>query len=515
MAGIAIRNEATGTLRIINRTFYSKQSINGGAFSTLAPFLFLELRLMLSKKLFGIKLLAIAMFCFVFTTHAQQIAFPGAEGFGKYASGGRGGKVVEVTNLNDSGDGSFRAALEQYPNDPITVVFRVSGIIELKSSLVIRRSNVTIAGQTAPGDGICLKDHSFVLSGAGKGGNKGNIIIRYIRSRPGGTLKTGLYGFDMENCDHVIIDHCSFSWANEECAAMYDTKNTTVQWCIVSEGLYEAGHAKGHRSYCGVWGGQYASYHHNLIANQNSRTVRFNGGRAHDTIALIDYRNNVIYNWGSPNAPYGGDIKIPGAVSQVNLVNNYYKPGPATSTTLKFMHALDAGKDSKGVGEWYLSGNVMEGDKRLTKDNWQGLDLAEVPEDLRPKAKSAKPFNVAIALPVQSAKDAYEAVLKNAGATLPKRDAVDARVVNEAKTKTATGMGVFGKPGIIDMPSAVGGWPTYNNATAAVDSDHDGMPDSWEKKNGLNPNDAKDGNKVASDGYTMLEKYLNELTEIK
>ena len=450
----------------------------------------------------------------LYAVQAQQIAFPGAEGFGKYASGGRGGKVVEVTNLNDSGDGSFRSALEQYPNDPITVVFRVSGIIELKTSLVIKRSNVTMAGQTAPGDGICLKDHSFAMSGAGKGGNKGNIIIRYIRSRPGGTLKTGLYGFDMENCHDVIIDHCSFSWANEEVAAMYDTKNTTVQWCIMSEGLYEAGHAKGHRSYCGVWGGQYASYHHNLIADNNSRTVRFNGGRAHDTIALIDYRNNVIYNWGNPNAPYGGDIKIPGAVSQVNMVNNYYKPGPATPTTLKFMHALDAGKASTGVGQWYLSGNIMDGDKELTKDNWKGLDLAEIPEELRPKAKSDKAFDVAVALPKQSAKDAYEDVLKNAGATLPKRDATDARVVNEARTKTATGMGAFGKPGIIDRPSAVGGWATYNSATVPVDTDHDGMPDEWEKKHGLNPNDAKDGNKLAKDGYTMLEKYLNALTNI-
>jgi len=474
-----------------------------------------ELAIQAPSKKTSLLLFSITLLVMLFAAtkvNAQPIAFPGAEGFGKYATGGRGGKVVAVTNLNDNGEGSFRWALEQYPNDPITVVFRISGIIELKSSLVIRRSNVTIAGQTAPGDGICLKDHSFVLSGAGKGGNKGNIIIRYIRSRPGGTLKTGLYGFDMENCHDVIIDHCSFSWANEECAAMYDTKNTTVQWCIVSEGLYEAGHAKGHRSYCGVWGGQYASYHHNLIANNNNRTVRFNGGRAHDTVALIDYRNNVIYNWGSPNAPYGGDVKIPGAVSQVNMVNNYYKPGPATSSTLKFMHALYTGKASTGIGEWYLSGNIMDGDKRLTKDNWKGLDLAEIPEEARPKAKSEKPFDVSVALPQQSAKDAYEAVLKNAGATLPKRDAVDARIVNETKTGTATGMGAFGKPGIIDSPSAVGGWPTYNNAPAPTDTDHDGMPDDWEKRNGLNPTDAKDGNKLSHDGYTMLEKYLNELT---
>lgn len=260
---------------------------------------------------------------------AQQIAFPGADGFGKYATGGRGGKVIAVTNLYDDGAGSFRWALEQYPGEPLTVIFKVSGLIELQTKIQIKRSNLTIAGQTAPGDGICLKNQSLILNGASSKGNHGNIIIRYIRSRPGGTDKKGLYGFDMENCHNVIVDHCSFSRANEECAAMYDTKNTTVQWCIVSEGLYSAGHMKGNRSFGGVWGGQYASYHHNLIAHLNNRAIRFNGARAHDTIALIDYRNNVIYNWGNANAAYGGEVNIAGGVSQVNMVNNYYKPGPA------------------------------------------------------------------------------------------------------------------------------------------------------------------------------------------
>jgi hypothetical protein len=319
----------------------------------------------------------------------------------------------------------------------------------------------------------------------------------------------------MENCHDVIIDHCSFSWANEEVAAMYDMKNTTVQYCIVSEGLYEAGHQKGHRSYGGVWGGQYASYHHNLIAHQNSRAVRFNGSRAHDTIALIDYRNNVIYNWGSPNAPYGGDMKIKNGVSQVNMVNNYYAPGPATSNTLKFMQALYAGETSTGTGEWHLSGNIMYGNKSLTNDNWQGLDLANIPESERAKARSRNAFEISAAIPLQSAKDAFADVLANAGATLPKRDAVDARIVNETKTKTAKGMGVFGKAGIIDNPAAVGGWPVYNTAPAPVDTDNDGMPDTWEKQNGLNANDASDRNKIDSDGFTMLEKYLNSLVHQK
>ncbi|RZL64298.1 MAG: hypothetical protein EOO93_07230, partial [Pedobacter sp.] len=209
------------------------------------------------------------------------------------------GKVYTVTNLNDAGAGSFREAFNAYPGEPLTIVFTVGGTIELQSQLKVNRSNFTIAGQTAPGDGICLKGHSFIINGAraaNLGGNHGNIIIRYLRSRPGSTLSTGIYGFDLENCHNVIVDHCSFSWANEECAAMYDMEYVTVQYSIISEGLFNAGHAKGNRGYGGVWGGQYVSYHHNLFAHLNARSTRFNGARAHDVNALVDYRNNVIYN---------------------------------------------------------------------------------------------------------------------------------------------------------------------------------------------------------------------------
>lgn len=443
----------------------------------------------------------------------QQIAFPGAEGFGKYATGGRGGKVAAVTNLNDDGDGSFRNALEKFPGEPLTIIFKVSGIIELQSKIQIKRSNLTIAGQTAPGDGICLKNHSLIVNGASSKGNHGNIIIRFIRSRPGGTVKTGLYGFDMENCHDVIIDHCSFSWANEECAAMYDTKNTTVQWCIVSEGLYSAGHMKGNRSYGGVWGGQYASYHHNLIAHLNNRAVRFNGARAHDTIALIDYRNNVIYNWGNANACYGGEVNIAGGTSQINIMNNYYKPGPAAPSELKFAHASFQKENTKGTGQWYLNGNIMEGDDALTKKNFKGLDLLEA--GYHKNAEAGAPFPITAGLPGQSAKDAYEDVLRYAGAILPKRDAVDERVVNETKNKRAAGMGVLGKQGIIDSPAAVGGWPEYKTSAAPADKDEDGMPDEWEKKNNLDANDANDRNKLAKSSYTMLEIYLNELAVVK
>ena len=440
----------------------------------------------------------------------KLIAFPGAEGFGKYASGGRGGKVVEVINLKDSGYGSFRQAFNEYPGEPITIVFRVAGTIELLSDIKVNRSNITIAGQTAPGDGICLKGRSFIINGAKTGGNHGNIIIRYLRSRPGTEVSTGVYGFDMENCHNVIVDHCSFSWANEECAALYDTKNTTVQWCLVSEGLWSAGHGKGNRGYGGVWGGQYASFHHNLIANQNSRAIRFNGARAHDTIAVVDYRNNVIYNWGNNNACAGGSIEIQGGKSQINMINNYYKPGPAAPNTIKFCQADYNEAGTFGFGQWHMSGNIMEGYSNLTNDNWLGLDLAKFPEADREKAKVSSAFKVEDIV-TQSAQEAYTSVLESVGANLPKRDAVDSRIINETRTGTAIGMGLFGKSGIIDNPLAVGGWPSYSSLATIKDSDHDGMPDQWEEANGLDKYNPADRNHIHASGYTMLEVYLNDI----
>jgi hypothetical protein len=446
---------------------------------------------------------------------AQDIAFPGAEGFGKYATGGRGGQVVEVTNLNDSGPGSFRQAFQEHAGEPITIVFRVSGIIELQTDIKVNRSRITIAGQTAPGDGICLKGASFIINGAraaSQGGNHGNIIIRQLRSRPGSFNSSGVYGFDMENCHNVIVDHCSFSWANEECAALYDTKNTTVQWSVVSEGLYDAGHQKGVRSYGGVWGGQYASYHHNLIAHQQSRTVRFNGARAHDTTAIVDYRNNVIYNWGSSSACYGGEVEITGGTSRVNLVNNYYKNGPATATPLKFVRASYTANLAKGVGEWYVAGNVMYSSQALTADNRAGIDMAEVPAGDQANAISLVPFPVSAAVPVQNAYDAYDAVLayNGAGATVPRRDAVDKRIVRETLTGTYSGTGSKGL-GIIDSPSRAGGWPEYRTYDVATDTDHDGMPDYWELAHNLDPNNAADRNLIGQAHYTNLEVYLNQM----
>ncbi len=473
---------------------------------------------------------------------AQLPAFPGAEGYGRYASGGRGGQVVEVTNLQDTGVGSLRWALDQYVDtiyvykdaanplypvtvyQPLTVVFRVSGIIWLKSDLRIRRDHLTIAGQTAPCDGICIAGRSVILNGATGaqlfywGPRRKNVIMRYLRFRPGVPLDANgvptssfvTYGLDVENYENVIIDHCSFSWANEECLAMYDNKYTTLQWCIASEGLYNAYHSKGVRSYAGVWGGQFASYHHNLIAHQNNRTPRFNGARAHDTIALIDYRNNVNYNWGSSSATYGGDVEINGGIARLNELNNYYKPGPSTPSTHKLMRP-DYSGIATGVGRFHVQGNIIEGNAARTADNWLAVDFALIPTTSRDSSRSDTAFSISVPLPAQTAQAAYDTVLLGAGAILPRRESVDVRIAQEVRTRTSSGTGSANKPGIIDAPSAVGGWPQYRACTGDADTDHDGMPDEWELENGLNPYDAADRNQLNAEGYTRLETYLNQL----
>lgn len=489
-----------------------------------------------------IVLLLFSCFGFLILLQAQQIAFPGAEGYGKFSTGGRGGYVAEVTNLNDTGTGSLRWALDQYvdtmyvfkdsanPNFPITiykpltVVFRVSGIIHLKSDLRIKRDNLTIAGQTAPCDGICIADRSVLLNGATTsqlfyfGPRRKNVIMRYMRFRPGvpldsngvGTSAFVTYGLDVENYENAIIDHCSMSWANEECLAIYDNKYTTVQWCIVSEGLYNAYHIKGIRGYGGVWGGQFATYHHNLIAHQNNRTPRFNGARAHDTIALVDYRNNVNYNWATSSATYGGDVEVNGGIARLNEINNYYKPGPATPSTHKLMRP-DYSADARGVGRLHVLGNIIEGNAARTADNWLAVDFANIPVASRDSSRSDTMFTITQPTNMQEALAAFDTVLLWSGAALPRRDSVDIRITTETRNRTTSGTGTAGRPGIIDAPSAVGGWPLYETCVGPTDTDHDGMPDEWEIENGLNPNMPEDRNIVGSDGYTMLEKYLNNI----
>ena len=474
----------------------------------------------------------------------RTLAFPTAEGFGKYATGGRGGKVVEVTNLNDSGEGSLRWALTEAGKENATIVFRVSGIIEIgpnpqrKGERAIRAKlkNVTIAGQTAPGDGILLKGGKLNLGGSE------NVIIRNIRSRLGVLelprqegeteadykkrcfIDGGAIG--IENARNIIIDHCCFGWSGEENVTMYDNQFTTVQWCIVHEGLHNAGHKKGVRGYGAQWGGSPATFHHNLLAHNDSRSARIIGATnpRGDKNVFLEYQNNVNYNWGRRNSCYGGENEAgEGSSHECNFAGNYYKPGPAHPADNVFIELSSArkGKVLTGPSLWYLEGNVMEGEK--TKDNWQlvsnrtGFSV----EQMRQQKPLSKPEYADYLTPIEPAKKAYKQVLAKAGTM--KRDQVEQRIIDEVAKGTTTYQGKpftdkgsqqlhAAIPGIIDTPADAGGWPIYNRATPVADNDHDGMADDWEVAHGFDPSNPEDRNTVASrEGYTALEIYLCSL----
>ncbi|MDR3002353.1 MAG: hypothetical protein LBU89_13970 [Fibromonadaceae bacterium] len=443
-------------------------------------------------------------------------AFPGAEGFGRNVSGGRGGRVVAVTSLADNGTGTLRWALSQHSGQPITVVFRVSGIINLTSDLRVKRDNYTIAGQTSP-SGIMITGSKVNLGGSN------NFIVRHVRFRIG-TMNNdpdGKAALGVENATRFIIDHCTFGWAGEENMTMYDNDSSTVQWSIVHESLYQSGHNKGVRGYATQWGGQRATYHHNLLAHHNSRMPRFNGARSNDIDVLMEYVNNVHYNWTGANSPYGGDIQ--NNSHRVNFVGNYYKPGPARPGTQSsnFIRAsFHANQATSGrIALWHMSGNHMEGSANTNRnsDNYNGLNAGDYTSRgiEASRLRSTSEFNIPEQYRVtrQTAAQAYTSVLARAGAW--PRDAVDTRIVSEVQNGTASGSGSFNNrqanSGIIDNPSAVGGNPTYSNPAAPVDTDGDGIPDAWEIANGLNPNNANDGNATSLSGtYTNLEVYLHD-----
>ncbi|MBL7186926.1 MAG: pectate lyase [Phycisphaerae bacterium] len=436
----------------------------------------------------------------------NQLAFPGAEGYGKYTVGGRGGKVYEVTNLKDSGEGSLRAAVEA--KGPRTVVFRVSGTIDLKSDLRIKNPNITIAGQTAPGDGICIKRYPLMISAD-------EVIIRYIRVRFGDESGQDSDAISGRYVKNLILDHVSASWSVDETVSIYHCSNITVQWCLVSESMFSSNHSKETHGFGGIWGSNYSTYHHNLLAHHSSRNPRFASGCGN-----TDYRNNVLYNWGYQSC-YGAEKQQKGNAkfnfSNINMVANYYKPGPATAPG-KVSHRI-ASPSSRGDGDhgkWYVADNYMEGNASVTADNWN-----DGVQPSKPIFKLDQPWP-AMAIKQQTAEEAYNSVLRNAGATLPKRDAVDARIIEETRNGCATYEGPTYKQknavpdkstncGIIDSQKDVGGWPELKSATAPTDADHDGMPDEWETTKGPDPKNAADRNKVAADGYTMLEKYLNSI----
>jgi len=416
----------------------------------------------------------------------EAIAFPGAEGFGKYTTGGRGGKVYIVTNLHDSGPGSLREAIRK--KEPRIITFAISGTIALESPLDINYGDVTIAGQSAPGDGVCLRNFPMKIK-------SNNVIVRYIRFRLGDEKAQQDDAVSATEQENIIIDHCSMSWATDECASFYHNKNFTLQWSIISESLNQSVHEKGEHGYGGIWGGEGVSFHHNLLAHHTSRMPRFSGSSttANSVNELGDFRNNVIYNWASNNS-YGGEK------GRYNVVNNYYKPGPATKSKKPWMV-----NPSSPYGKFYLSGNVLIGNEGVSANNWAGVK-ADHPDS----ARADQPFS-AVAIHEQKATEAFELVLRNAGASF-KRDALDVRIVTEVRSGTATNG--KDKNGIIDSQKDVGGWPELKSLTAQKDTDADGMPDVWEVKWKLNPNDAADASgKSLRPTYSNVEVYLNELVK--
>lgn len=435
-------------------------------------------------------------------------AFPGAEGYAMYATGGRGGTIYHVTHLNDDNTmGSLRTGVEM--NGTRTIVFDVSGTIQLKKDLKISRDNITIAGQTAPGDGICLADYHFDVSA-------NNVIIRFMRFRMGDVTKQENDALGGRNKSNVIIDHCSMSWSTDECASFYDNTNFTMQWCLISESLRISVHDKGAHGYGGIWGGKGASFHHNLLADHDSRNPRFCGSRYSNRpdLELIDFRNNVIYNWGG-NSVYGDEG------GSYNIINNYYKSGPATKSSIKYKiiqcDADNGGNNQpKGVhGMFYVDGNYTVGNTTISNNNWAGgvyLGSNYVNGETLADIKSDHKFAF-VNVTTHTAEDAYEKVLAYVGASLV-RDTIDKRMVHDAHTGTVTFTdgGNGSKNGIIDTQSAVGGWPELNSSEAPIDTDQDGMPDTWETANSLDPADAADAKLKTVDGiYTNIEVYINSL----
>jgi hypothetical protein len=432
----------------------------------------------------------------VWRFRVRHLAFPGAEGYGRFARGGRGGKVFEVTTLNDAGPGSLREACEA--EGPRTVVFRVGGVIELKSKIIIRNPYITVAGQTAPGDGICIKNYSFGCLGSH------DVIIRYVRVRIGDETGETLDGMGLASTDHSIVDHCSISWTIDESFSSRGAKNITFQRNIISEALNHANHkkyvgtGKGH-GFAASIGGNIGSFHHNLLAHNAGRNWSLAGGldQSQQLAGHLDIRNNVVYNWEHRTTD--------GGCRELNFVNNFYIPGPASRVFT--LQKPDPGDPGRGM-RIYLAGNQIEGREDVHKDNWSA---AVMDEQWLPKVRSDKPLYESF-VKTQSVAEAYASVMEDVGANLPKQDPVDARIIADVKKRGARFSGpISKKPGIIDSQKDAGGWPEYKSGEAPADGDHDGMSDAWEKKRGLDPANPADAGKDSGNGFTHLEEYINGL----
>lgn len=462
-------------------------------------------------------------------------AFPGAEGGGMYATGARGAasdpEIYHVTKLTDDGsEGTFRDAVSK---DNRIIVFDVAGNIELDSGLTIQSSNLTILGQTAPGDGITIKDAPVIFN------QSSNVIMRYMRFRMGTVnANSDSDTLSARRGENLIFDHCSMSWSVDECASFYQNRNFTLQWCIITEPLNRSIHDEGDgiqsHGYCGIWGGINASFHHNLLANAKGRFPRIGSSETtsivdgtEDTDSLIDIRNNVFYNWKETGA-YGGENG-----TRVNLISNYYKEGPASiEKNLNQFYEISAGNEA-GVDNWgtdlALSGNFYEAaDIRnddeaalinsINADNTAdgAVDTSDADVYEASLYDPSEPSNAEGAhtqyindypVTTQDYQAAYSDVLMYAGASKA-RDSVDARAVSTTENGNSSA-GPDGD-GLIDSPDEVGGWPTLTG-TKETDTDNDGIPDTWEDENGLDKNDASDALELAESGYLNIEEYANDI----
>lgn len=439
-------------------------------------------------------------------SETAALAFSEAQGGGKYATGGRGGVVLHVTSLSDDPQdpGSLRHAINV--GGARTIVFDVAGTIQLSSTLNISNGSLTIAGQSAPGDGICIAGYPVVVKAS-------NVIIRFMRFRMGDEHNVEGDALTIVGRKNIMIDHCSFSWSTDECVSCYGNTDFTLQYCFITESLRNSVHGKGRHGYGGIWGGTNATFHHNLLAHHDSRNPRFDHYYVNQTcFGPIDYVNNVVYNWGG-NSTYGGEgVK---QARQINMVNNYYKPGPATSKKERLLDPTVSCSNCSPYGavvpaKFYLQGNYVYGSPQVTADNWQGSTVKT--EAVKAAVRWTEGLTMLTA--EESAEQALETVLAKAGCSLH-RDAIDTRIAEEVRKGTVTCKGSNGSTGgLIDTQKDAGGWPMLRTEEPQKDTDRDGIPDAWEEAHGLNPLSNADGKiETLVSGYSNLEVYLNDIVK--